>query len=169
MDVRHFSYKVVCGPTGSGKSRLLAALDQTGHQVLDLEGLVQHRGSVLDRLPGQPQPAQKWFDSLLLQRLQQLDPSQPVFVEAESKKIGSVALPVTLFDAMHASPCLKVEVPMAVRVAGLLEDYRHYVDNPELFIEHLKPLYKFHGAEKMQQWSEMIRAAANWTRCSPNC
>ncbi len=154
---QQFSFRVVCGPTGSGKSRLLAALDKTGHQVLDLEGLAQHRGSVLGRLPDQPQPAQKWFDSILLQRLQQLDPSRPVYVEAESKKIGSITLPVTLFDAMHASPCLSVEVPMAVRVAGLLEDYRHYVDNPELFIDHLKPLYKFHGAEKMEQWSEMIR------------
>jgi len=154
---QHFNYKVVCGPTGSGKSRLLAALHQTGHQVLDLEGLAQHRGSVLGRLPGQPQPAQKWFDSILLQRLQQLDPSKPVYVEAESKKIGSITLPVALFDAMHASPCLSVEVPMDVRVAGLLEDYRHYVDDAELFIDHLKPLYKFHGAEKMQQWGEMIR------------
>jgi tRNA 2-selenouridine synthase len=151
------NYRVVCGPTGSGKSRLLAALAATGHQVLDLEGLAQHRGSVLGRLPDQPQPAQKYFDSILLQAMQKLDPSRPVYVEAESKKIGSIALPVTLFDAMHASPCLKINVPMAVRVAGLLEDYRHYVDNPELFIDHLKPLYKFHGAEKMEQWSEMIR------------
>jgi len=157
-----FSYRVICGPTGSGKSRLLAALAQTDHpnekkQVLDLEGLAQHRGSVLGSLPAQPQPSQKMFDSLLLQRLQQLDPSRPVYVEAESKKIGTLSLPLALFDAMHASPCLKIEVPLAVRVAGLLEDYRHYVDNPELFIDHLKPLYKFHGAEKMEQWSEMIR------------
>ena len=154
---QQFSFKVVCGSTGSGKSRLLTALSATDHQVLDLEGLAQHRGSVLGRLPDQPQPAQKWFDSILLQHLQQLDPSRPVYVEAESKKIGRIALPIALFDAMHASPCLSVEVPMAVRVAGLLEDYRHYVDNPELFIDHLKSLYKFHGAEKMEQWSEMIR------------
>jgi len=152
-----FSYKVICGPTGSGKSRLLEALAQTNHQVLDLERLAQHRGSVLGRLPDQPQPAQKWFDSTLLQRLQQLDLSRPVYVEAESKKIGSIALPITLFDAMHASLCLKLDVPLAVRVAGLLEDYRHYVDNPELFIDHLKPLVKYHGAKQMEAWSEMIR------------
>jgi len=151
-----FSYRVICGPTGSGKSRLLAALAQTDHQVLDLEGLALHRGSVLGGLPAQPQPSQKMFDSLLLQRLQQLAPSRPVYVEAESKKIGTISLPIALFDAMHASPCLRIEVPLEVRVAGLLEDYRHYVDNPELFIDHLKPLYKFHGAEKMKQWSEMI-------------
>ena len=158
-----YTFKVVCGPTGSGKSRLLAALAQTGHpnekkQVLDLEGLAQHRGSVLGNLPQQPQPSQKWFDSLLLQTLHGFDPSRPVYVEAESRKIGSIALPIALFDAMHASACLLLEVPLEIRVAGLLEDYRYYVENPETFIEHLNPLYKFHGAKQLEHWNEMIRA-----------
>jgi tRNA 2-selenouridine synthase len=157
------SYRVVCGPTGSGKSRLLAALADSGHpnnrhQVLDLEMLAQHRGSVLGRLPDQPQPSQKWFDSALLQTLQKLDPSRPVFVEAESSKIGLITLPPALIDAMHASPCLLVETPLATRVAGLLEDYRHYIENPEIFIEHLKPLYRFHGAQQLELWSALIRA-----------
>jgi tRNA 2-selenouridine synthase len=155
---KNFTFRVVCGPTGSGKSRLLAVLAQTGHQVLDLEGLAQHRGSVLGRLPDQLQPSQKWFDSMLLQSLQGFDLSQPVYVEAESKKIGSIALPAALFDAMHASPCLLLDVPMQTRVDGLLEDYSYYVNNPESFIEDLKPLYKFHGAKQLEHWSEMIRA-----------
>ena len=153
-----YTFKVVCGPTGSGKSRLLAALAQTGHQVLDLEGLAQHRGSVLGNLPQQPQPAQKWFDSLLLQTLHGFDPSRPVYVEAESRKIGSIALPIALFDAMHAGACLVLEVPLEIRVAGLLEDYRYYVENPETFIEHLRPLHKFHGAKQLEHWNDMIRA-----------
>jgi len=152
------TFKVVCGPTGSGKSRLLAALADTGHQVLDLEMLAKHRGSVLGNLPQQPQPSQKWFDSILLQTLHGFDPSHPVYVEAESKKIGSIALPAALFDAMHASACLLLEVPLEIRVAGLLEDYRYYVENPETFIEHLKPLYKFHGAKQLEHWNDMIRA-----------
>ena len=153
-----YTFKVVCGPTGSGKSRLLAALEQTGHQVLDLEGLAQHRGSVLGNLPQQPQPSQKWFDSLLLQTLHGFDPSRPVYVEAESKKIGSIALPVALFDEMHASACLLLETQLEMRVAGLLEDYRYYVENPETFIEHLRPLHKFHGAKQLEHWNDMIRA-----------
>ncbi len=83
-----FNYRVVCGATGSGKSRLLAALAANGAQVLDLEGLAQHRGSVLGGLPQQAQPAQKRFDTPLVQTLQGFDPKQPVFVEAESNKIG---------------------------------------------------------------------------------
>jgi tRNA 2-selenouridine synthase len=153
-----FTFRVICGPTGSGKSHLLNALAENGHQVLDLEMLAKHRGSVLGRLPEQPQPSQKWFDSALLQTLQGLDPSRPVFVEAESSKIGLVTLPPALTAAMHASACLLVETPLATRVAGLLEDYRHYIENPELFIEHLKPLYRFHGAKQLERWGSLIHA-----------
>jgi tRNA 2-selenouridine synthase len=151
------TFKVVCGPTGSGKSHLLTALADTGHQVLDLEMLARHRGSVLGRLPEQAQPAQKWFDSALLQMLQKFDPDQPVYVEAESNKIGLITLPPALITTMHASACLLVETPLATRVAGLLCDYRHYVENPEIFIEHLKPLYRFHGAKQLEHWSSLIR------------
>jgi tRNA 2-selenouridine synthase len=154
---KQFTFHVICGPTGSGKSRLLAALTQTGHQVLDLEGLAQHRGSVLGNLPQQPQPSQKWFDSILLQTLHGFDPSRPVYVEAESKKIGNIALPVALFDVMHNGDCLLLETPPETRVAGLLEDYRHYTEKPETFIEHLKPLHRFHGTKQLERWSGMIR------------
>jgi len=153
-----FTYQVICGPTGSGKSRLLAALSDAGQQVLDLENLARHRGSVLGKLPEQNQPSQKWFDSALLMALQKLDHARPVFVEAESSKIGLITLPPALTKAMHASACLLLETPLEARVAGLLEDYRHYVDNPEVFIEHLQPLYRFHGAKRMDHWGSLIRA-----------
>ncbi len=151
-----FDFRVVCGPTGSGKSHFLTALSATGHQILDLEGLARHRGSVLGSLPDQPQPSQKLFDSELLQALLALDPARPVYVEAESKKIGSVALPDALFDAMHASQCVHMDTPIEVRVAGLLEDYRHYLENPASLISHLKSLHRFHGTEKLAHWSSQI-------------
>lgn len=155
---RQFSYRVICGPTGSGKSRLLAALAAQGRQVLDLETLAQHRGSVLGKLPDQPQPSQKWFDSLLLQTLQSFDPAQPVFVEAESVKIGLVSLPAALFEAMHASDCLMMDTPLEVRVAGLMEDYRHYVADKQWIIADLQPLLRFHGAKQLQHWTNLIEA-----------
>ena len=158
-----FTFRVICGATGSGKSRLLAALAdsvQPGNkpQVLDLENLAQHRGSVLGRLPGQAQPSQKWFDSVLLQALQKLDPARPVYVEAESSKIGAITLPDALFNAMHASECLLLETPLEVRVAGLLEDYRHYLANPETLIAHLQALHRFHGSQQLEHWTSLIRA-----------
>ena len=153
---QRFAFRVICGPTGSGKSHLLTALADTGHQVLDLEMLARHRGSVLGRLPEQAQPAQKWFDSALLQTLQHFDSERPVYVEAESNKIGLITLPPALIAAMHAGTCLLVETPLDTRVAGLLEDYKHYIENPEVFIEHLKPLHRFHGTKQLEHWSSLI-------------
>src|SRR5690242_4324749 len=104
-----FSFKVVHGPTGSGKSRFLAALQRAGAQILDLEALAAHRGSVLGGLPEKPQPSQKWFESQLLDRLSRLDPAKPVYVEGESKKIGEVQVPEALMAHMRASPCILLE------------------------------------------------------------
>ncbi|MGA8864662.1 MAG: tRNA 2-selenouridine(34) synthase MnmH [Gallionella sp.] len=154
---QNLTFRVVCGPTGSGKSHLLAALAATGHQVLDLEALASHRGSVLGRLPDQPQPAQKYFDSMLLQTLQNFDADRPVYVEAESSKIGLITLPPALISAMHAGTCLLVETPLATRVAGLLADYRHYVQHPESLIAHLQSLHRFHGTKQLEHWSMLIR------------
>ena len=152
------SLRVICGATGSGKSHLLTALADSGQQVLDLENLAQHRGSVLGKLPGQNQPSQKWFDSVLLQTLQKLDPSRPVYVEAESNKIGAITLPDALVGAMHAGECLLLEAPLETRVAGLLEDYRHYPANPETLIAHLQALHRFHGSQQLEHWTALIRA-----------
>src|SRR5204863_5962911 len=118
-----FRFEVVCGLTGSGKSRLLAALAAEGAQVLDLETLARHRGSLLGDLPGDPQPSQKAFESALLAALERFDPGVPVFVESESKRIGTVQLPAALLDAMRASPCIRVDTPHPLRVALLQEEY----------------------------------------------
>jgi tRNA 2-selenouridine synthase len=160
---QRFTFRVICGATGSGKSRLLTALAGSGQpgnkqQTLDLENLAQHRGSVLGKLPGQTQPSQKWFDSVLLRTLQEFDPARPVYVEAESSKIGNITLPDALSNAMHASECLLLEVPLEVRVAGLLEDYRHYLANPESLIAHLQALHRFHGGQQLERWAALIHA-----------
>lgn len=155
---QNFTFRVICGPTGSGKSRLLKTLADAGQQVLDLEMLARHRGSVLGKLPEQTQPSQKWFDSALLIALQKLDPTQPVFVEAESNKIGLITLPPALISVMHASTCLLVETSLNTRVSGLLEDYQHYLEKPELLIAHLQSLHRFHGTIQLEQWSALIHA-----------
>jgi tRNA 2-selenouridine synthase len=148
--------RVICGSTGSGKSRLLQALASSGQQVLDLENLAQHRGSVLGKLPEKAQPSQKLFDSTLLQVLQKFDVTRPIYVEAESNKIGLITLPSALITAMHASECLLVETPLETRMAGLIEDYQHYLKNPEQLIAHLQSLHRFHGAKQLELWAELI-------------
>ena len=118
-----FDWRVVCGPTGSGKSRLLAELHEQGAQVLDLEALANHRGSVLGLVPGTSQPSQKEFDSRVWDTLRRLDPARPVFVESESKKVGDLRVPEALIRQMRVSRCLWLELPLAQRVALLIEDY----------------------------------------------
>ncbi len=148
--------RIVCGTTGSGKTRLLQALAGLGAQVLDLEGLARHRSSVLGAIPGVPQPTQKRFDTLVWEALRQFDPARPVFVESESKKVGNVAIPTTLVEHMRASPCLNLILPIGERVALLLEDYAYFVNNREHFCERLDVLAEFRGKVIVAEWKEMV-------------
>jgi tRNA 2-selenouridine synthase len=144
-----FAFTVIHGATGSGKSRLLAALRQAGAQALDLEELAAHRGSVLGALPGRPQPSQKMFESLLLQALAAFDAARPVFVEGESKKIGELQLPEALIARMRASACVLLEASLETRVTLLLDEYRHFVADPARFAAQLDCLVELHGREKI--------------------
>lgn len=151
-------FKVLCGPTGSGKSRFLQALADTGHQVLDLEVLARHRGSVLGEIPEIPQPSQKWFESDVLQTLATFDPAQPVYIEAESRKIGRLSVPEALYRAMHRGTCLMLETPLPIRIGGLLEDYPHFTADAERLKAQLDFLQPFHARSLIKIWQEQILA-----------
>ena len=151
-------YRVICGPTGSGKTRLLHALAHAGAQVLDLEGLARHRASVLGIIPGQPQPSQKRFDTLIWEALRSFDTSRPVYIEAESKRVGNVTLQDSLVDAMRNSPCLRLDLPEEARVALLLEDYPFFVSDPELFCRRLDALIELRGKAVIEAWKALVRA-----------
>ena len=159
--VSQLNFQVVCGTTGSGKTRLLQALAGVGAQVLDLEDLAQHRSSVLGALPGQPQPTQKRFDTLIWDALRRFDPQRPVFIESESKKVGNVAVPVSLVERMRASPCWDLTLPMAERVALLLEDYDFFVKDSVHFCDRLDALADFRGKSVVQAWKDQV-AIDNW-------
>ena len=154
-------FTVVCGPTGSGKSRLLEALDAEGAQVLDLEKLAAHRGSVLGELPDAPQPSQKAFETAIWTRLSGFDPGRPVLVESESKKVGNLRVPDALILRMRASPCVRLEAGTDVRVALLLEEYAHFVAAPRDLAERLELLRDLHGAERIGDWQAKL-ARGEW-------
>ena len=154
------TYRVVCGPTGSGKSRLLQALASEGAQVLDLEALAAHRGSLLGALPDQSQPPQKSFESAIWFALTRFDPARPVFVESESKKIGSLRVPDTLMTAMRASPCVRLEVPLTARVRLLTEDYEHFLDDPETINRQLGYLAPLRGSDTVTAWQALANQQA---------
>lgn len=158
-----FSFVVIHGPTGSGKSRFLEALGRAGAQVLDLEALAAHRGSVLGGLPDRTQPSQKWFESQLLARLQALHPARPVYVEGESKKIGEVQVPEALMARMRASRCVLLESALQTRVTLLLDEYRHYVQDRAALEAQLDCLVALHGRERIAQW-KALAGAGDWRR-----
>jgi tRNA 2-selenouridine synthase len=154
-------FRVIHGPTGSGKSRLLTALKRAAAQVLDLEDLAAHRGSVLGNLPGRPQPSQKMFESLLLNELLALDPARAVFVEGESKKIGELQVPEALMSRMRASQCVLLETDLEVRVSLLLDEYRHFLTDTKSLDAQLDCLAALHGREKIAQWKSLA-ARGDW-------
>jgi tRNA 2-selenouridine synthase len=155
---RRFSFHVVTGATGSGKSRLLEALAAQGAQVLDLEALAAHKGSVLGGLPDAAQPSQKMFESRLLAVLQGLTLSQPVFVEAESRRIGALQVPDALLETMRAGPCLRIEASDAARVRFLIGDYDYFLADPASLKEKLDCLRELQSGETLSRWNALIDA-----------
>ena len=153
-----FDYRVVCGTTGSGKTRLLQALAAQGAQVLDLEALANHRSSVLGVIPGLPQPTQKAYDSLIWAALRNFDASRPVYIESESKKVGNVAIPEGLITAMRAAPCLQLDLSENERVALLLEDYDFFVKDIEFFCDRLGALTQARGKDVVTDWQTRARS-----------
>ncbi len=150
--------RVLCGRTGSAKSRLLQALQGVGAQVLDLEALASHRGSVLGPLPGQPQPSQKAFETALWSAMRAFDTRRPVFVEGESRTIGRLRIPERLLERIRAADCVQVQMPMPARVAFLLEDYAHFVSDTPAFCEKLAALRELRGAAVIERWQVEARA-----------
>ena len=151
------SLRVVCGTTGSGKSRLLQQLSTAGAQVLDLEALAHHRGSVLGGLPAQPQPSQKMFETRVWTTLRSFDPQRTVFVESESRKIGELRIPDGLLGAMRAAECIRLEVPLAARVRLLRDEYEHFEHNRASLDVQLDCLTALHGRQKIEHWKKLAQ------------
>ena len=156
-----FQYRVICGPTGSGKSRFLKALAECGEQVLDLEGLACHRGSLLGNLPGEPQPSQRLFESCLWEALCSFSQDRPVFVEAESRRIGVLDLPDCLLQTMRAGDCVHLEANREARIALLMEDYAHFTREPALLLEKLDQLPSLYGHKTLDEWRQLA-STMNW-------
>ena len=153
-------FRVVSGATGSGKSRLLEALGRQGAPILHLEDLAAHKGSVLGGLPDRPQPGQKMFETRLCAALEALarKPEREVFVEAESRRIGTLNLPDSLVTAIRAAPCLRIEADREARVAFLLGDYDYFLADPRWLMEKLAHLRGLQSNETLDRWRDLVEA-----------
>ena len=162
LDARpaEFDFRVVCGPTGSAKTRILEALARHGAQALDLEALAAHKGSVLGALPDRAQPTQKWFESTLHRALAGFDPARPVYVEAESRKIGRIQIPEALIMAMRASPCVVIDASRQARLDFLVRDYAYLGEDVEHLVARIDNLKALQSRETIEQWKTLARAGA---------
>ena len=147
-------FRIISGLTGVGKTRLLDALRTNGMQVIDLEAMANHRGSLLGATGAQP--TQRRFESRLHEALNSLNLSQPVFAEAESNRIGSVYLPPALWQKFASSRVIEITMPVHERVKLLLEDYRHFLDDPKTLSDLLEPLSRLRGHARVREWQTFI-------------
>jgi tRNA 2-selenouridine synthase len=143
------------GYTGTAKTALLAEVAALGGQVIDLESLARHRGSILGDVEGE-QPSQKGFETVLVQALDGLDPSRPVLIEAESARIGSVRVPPALWTAMKGSPRIVVEAPVEARAVFLAQEYADLAADAPALTERLDGLRAIAGHETVDCWLVML-------------
>ena len=155
-----FSYHIIAGKTGCAKGKLLDALETAGAQVIDLEVMANHRGSVLGEEPGtREQPSQKLFDSRIAGKARRFDPSRPVFVEGESSMIGRVQVPSTMWGAMRRAKVTQLEIPMSERVKWIRAGYKHFeTTETDRLLECVDVLVKRVGHERVNAWKKSIHA-----------
>ena len=155
---QHYRFIVIGGATGSAKTRILQAIGALGEQVLDLENLANHKGSVLGVLPDSPQPSQKGFETSLMQALAALDPARPVYVEAESRKIGNLHVPEAMIARIRSGEFIAVDATLDARVAFLLKDYDYFLTKPDFLCGRLDALRTLQSRETLDRWQQQIRA-----------
>ena len=153
-----FTFQVICGMTGSGKTRVLQDIGKLGLQILDLEGLAVHRGSVLGNEPNTEQPSQKGFETALWNALRNLDPSKPVFVESESKKVGGLHVPDALMEKIRNGICIELRSSAQTRVSWLIREYHHFLTDTDNFKQKLGLLTTHYGKVQIAKWNEAIDA-----------
>jgi tRNA 2-selenouridine synthase len=114
---------ILGGLTGSGKTEILRTMSLTGHQVVDLEGLACHKGSAFGSL-GQPsQPTSEQFANLLYSEISATDPDRPLWLEDESKNIGTVFIADRFFTRMQESPVIALIMSVETRMPRLMKEY----------------------------------------------
>jgi tRNA 2-selenouridine synthase len=147
---------LISGKTGSAKTKILQNIKLQGGQILDLENLANHKGSLLGKIPDLKQPSQKLFESKLYHQIKQLDLRRNVYIEAESSKIGNIHIPKTLWAKMIVSPRIEIKADIELRSSFLLKDYKYMCENPELIKPIIYGLKNRLSKKLINDWMELI-------------
>jgi len=154
--------QIIAGLTGTAKTLILKKLAEEHEQVIDLEGLANHRGSLLGLLPGHSQPSQKYFESLLAHQIQGFSSESVVWIESESNKIGKLHCPAPLWEKMKRADAIEIKAPIHARVDYLLKEYHEFTENSGELKRRLGLLTERHGKNTVNNWFELIDQN-NWT------
>lgn len=149
------------GQTGTAKTNLLTRFARAGGQTINLEKLAAHRGSVFGAHRNEPQPSQKYFESMLWAELSKQDHLKPVLVEAESNRIGRCEIPKRLWQSMRAAPVIAIEADHCTRSSYLVEAYNDIVSNRDTISAAIDRLKPFHPKEQIDNWHELARTQSN--------
>jgi tRNA 2-selenouridine synthase len=155
LDSHEWHFMVLAGPTGSGKTDILNDMQQEGEQVIDLEGLANHKGSAFGGIGMPPQPSNEQFENDIHQVLRRLNPEIPIWVEGESKTIGRNFIPHELFLKLNASPTFYISIPQRERIKRLVAEYGGFEQSvlEEAFVRIQKRL----GGVRTQKAVEAIQ------------
>ena len=140
-EIEQFNFNQIKGVTGVGKTLFLKNLEKSA-QVLDLEGIANHKGSILGDIPKFKQPNQKMFETKLFEKLESLNRKKKIWVEAESIKIGKLNIPSKLWKKMDEGISVKLKSTVDERVKFILKDYKYFTKEPELMSNAMLVLKK---------------------------
>ena len=149
------SIAILGGMTGSGKTEILEALIQQDIQVLDLEAIASHRGSSFGALGLPPQPSTEQFENEIAVQWARFDSQKPVWIEAESKRIGQCRVPEALFEQMDRAPVWEITRPRSERIAILVDVYG--TADRQALIAATERIQKRLGGQQTKRAIDLIR------------
>jgi tRNA 2-selenouridine synthase len=147
---------LISGKTGSAKTKILHSIKEQGGQILDLEGLANHKGSLLGIIPNLKQPSQKYFESLLYYEIKKINLKKTIYIEAESSKIGNIHIPKSIWSKMLLSPRIEVKAGIHTRTNFLINDYNYMCNDPSLINPIIKGLKNKKSNFIIKNWEKMI-------------
>ena len=147
---------LISGKTGSAKTKILKSIENEGGQILDLEGLANHKGSLLGKIPDLIQPSQKFFESLIFNKIQNLNLKDKIYIEAESSKIGNIHIPKSIWKKMINSPRIEISANVELRTKFLVSDYDYMCNDPTLINPIIKGLKNRLSKKLFDEWTNLI-------------
>jgi tRNA 2-selenouridine synthase len=147
---------LISGKTGSAKTKILKSIENEGGQILDLEGLANHKGSLLGKIPDLIQPSQKFFESLIFNKIQKLNLKDKIYIEAESSKIGNIHIPKSIWKKMIKSPRIEISANLELRAKFLVSDYDYMCNDPTLINPIIKGLKNRLSKKLFDEWTNLI-------------